>query len=80
MYDQDLNYVDDWQCVAKRNLQALSGFWFDAVTSIPWSFLDLHSSLVHQRRKEWQCMVWCMRVAALDLACSLTSMMLYICC
>ncbi len=45
-YDNDLNYVDDWQWVAKQNLLSPTGFWFDAVTSIPWSFLDLHSSSV----------------------------------
>ncbi len=45
-YDNDLNYVDDWKWVAKQNLLSPTGFWFDAVTSIPWSFLDLHSSSV----------------------------------
>jgi hypothetical protein len=39
-------YEDDFRTVVLANLTSLSGFWFDCVTSIPWSWLDLHIYLV----------------------------------
>ena len=45
-YDQDLNYVDDWKFVLKLNLSSISGFWLDCLTSIPWSWMDMHAYLV----------------------------------
>jgi hypothetical protein len=42
----DMTYNDDILSIARRNLCSLSGFWFDCVTSIPWSYLDLHFYLV----------------------------------
>ena len=33
--------------MAVENLTSLSGFWFDCVTSIPWSWLDFETYTVH---------------------------------
>jgi hypothetical protein len=43
------NYVDDPMEVLHRKLTSLSGFWFDFVTSLPWSYLDLHAYWVPPR-------------------------------
>ena len=40
------NYVDDPMEVLHRKLTSLSGFWFDFVTSLPWSYLDYNALLV----------------------------------
>ncbi len=39
-------YIDDWSHVATAYLTSIFGFWFDSVTSIPWSFIDLHFYVV----------------------------------
>ncbi len=46
MYTEGLEYMDDWETVIIMTLKSLSGFWFDAFTSIPWSYLDLQLYLV----------------------------------
>jgi hypothetical protein len=45
-YSQDLTYQDNLLMSLKRNLSSVRGFWFDCVTSIPWSYMDLHVYLV----------------------------------
>ena len=39
------DYVDSYARIAMKNLTSLSGFWFDCVTSMPWSYMD---SLAYQ--------------------------------
>ena len=52
--DASHTYCDDFQAIAKKYLTSLSGFWFDFLTSLPWSFNDLYSYQV--RRSCWlQC-------------------------
>jgi hypothetical protein len=46
VYTEDMAYVDDWRLVAAKLCLSPTGVWFDVVTSIPWSFIDLHSYLV----------------------------------
>ena len=46
VYKEDMEFIDDWGTIALRNLLSVSGFWFDCVTSIPWSFMDLHYYMV----------------------------------
>ena len=36
-------YVDDPPTVLYRKLTSASDFWFDFVTSLPWSYLDYHA-------------------------------------
>lgn len=43
MHNEDMSYCDDLRKIALYNLFWLSGFWFDCVTSIPFSFIDLNS-------------------------------------
>jgi hypothetical protein len=45
-YEEDMTYCDDFIVLLKRNLSSVAGFWFDSVTSIPWSYMDLHFYLV----------------------------------
>jgi hypothetical protein len=45
-YDTDMNYIDDFAKIVKKNLSSLTGFWFDCVTSIPWSCFDLIQYMV----------------------------------
>ena len=40
-YLANQEYEDDFRVIALGNLTSLSGFWFDCITSIPWSWLDL---------------------------------------
>jgi hypothetical protein len=47
-YAEDLTYKDDFFTVFRKNISAVTGFWFDCVTSIPWSFMDIHFYLVWQ--------------------------------
>ena len=37
-----MSYCDDIKVVAVGNILSPSGFWFDAVTSIPFSYMDLY--------------------------------------
>ena len=38
--DANGTYVDDWQKVARRYTLTPSFFFFDIMTSLPWSYLD----------------------------------------
>ncbi len=40
-FNVDMTYDDDLVSVAKKNVCSASGFWFDCITSIPWSYMDL---------------------------------------
>ena len=42
-FDETGTYVDDINTIAKKYVFAYNGFWFDVITSGPWSFLDLYS-------------------------------------
>ena len=42
-FDETGTYVDEFQAVARNYAFSYSGFWFDALTSVPWSYLDLYS-------------------------------------
>jgi hypothetical protein len=46
MYTEDMMYIDNWRIVAAKLCLSTTGIWFDIMTSIPWSFMDLHSYLV----------------------------------
>jgi hypothetical protein len=41
--DLSEKYCDNIRVISAVYLSSLSGFWFDCVTSIPWSFNDLYS-------------------------------------
>ena len=41
-----MSYVDDFSRIVMRNVLSVSGFWFDLITSIPWSYVDLGFYLV----------------------------------
>jgi hypothetical protein len=45
-YKIDMTYEDNLVVCITRNLSSFSGFWFDCVTSIPWSYMDMHFYLV----------------------------------
>ena len=49
-YNVDMTYDDDMVSVARKNLLSVSGFWFDCVTCIPWSYMDLRVYLVSPHR------------------------------
>ena len=36
-------YCDDFRVISAQYISSFSGFWFDVVTSIPWSFNDLYA-------------------------------------
>jgi hypothetical protein len=36
-------YCDDFRVISAKYLSSFGGFWFDVVTSIPWSFNDLYA-------------------------------------
>ena len=42
VHHEDLSYCDEWKSIALRNLRSVTGFWFDVVTSIPFSYLDIY--------------------------------------
>ena len=46
-FDDELTYQDNFLNVVQHNLSSITRFWFDCITSIPWSFLDLHFHLVN---------------------------------
>ncbi len=50
LYTESLDYIDDLPSVMRMNLTSPWRFWFDCVTSIPWSCMDLHSYLVPAHR------------------------------
>ncbi len=39
----DPDYLDSYSRIALRNLTSLRGFWFDCVTSMPWSYMDYYA-------------------------------------
>jgi hypothetical protein len=41
--DLSETYCDDFKVIAAKYVSSLGGFWFDVVTSIPWSFNDLYA-------------------------------------
>jgi hypothetical protein len=45
-YNEEKKYRDSFVMSVRRNLSSVSGFWFDSVTSIPWSYMDMHFYLV----------------------------------
>jgi hypothetical protein len=45
-FDSTETYCDELGTIVTRYLTKFSGFWFDCVTSIPWSFMDLAISRV----------------------------------
>ena len=45
VYDNG-GYIDSFSVIAWRSVTSVTGFWFDCVTSIPWSCIDLHLYLV----------------------------------
>jgi hypothetical protein len=46
--DKSEVYCDDIRLIALRNLTSLGGFWFDLITSIPWSYFDLDALWVRR--------------------------------
>jgi len=40
-YTSEHEYIDEWRVVAAHVSMSFSSFWFDCVTSIPWSWIDL---------------------------------------
>ena len=40
-FDANEKYVDSLLAVALKNFSSFSGFWFDLLTSIPWSYFDM---------------------------------------
>ncbi len=46
-YDSADKYIDDIRTIVLKSLMALGGFWFDCITSLPWSFMDLYAYQVH---------------------------------
>jgi hypothetical protein len=42
-FDETGTYVDEFHVVASSYILSYSGLWFDALTSVPWSYLDLYS-------------------------------------
>ncbi len=65
-YRVDLTYDDDMASICQQNLISPTGFWFDCVTSIPWSFMDLRVYLVSP--------------ALLRLCCTSVAPLVRICC
>ena len=55
-FDANEKYVDSLLAVALKNFSSLSGFWFDLLTSVPWSYFDMTAyqvitSLIHRARR-----------------------------
>ncbi len=42
-YDESEVYIDSFRKNAFRYLTAISGFWFDCATSLPWSYNDMQA-------------------------------------
>ena len=42
-FDETGTHIDDFGTIARVYVLSYSGFWFDTLTSIPWSFLDFYS-------------------------------------
>ena len=45
--DASDRYCDDLRIIAIKYCTSFTGFWFDFVTSLPWSFNDLYSYQVN---------------------------------
>ena len=52
-YDDKSNYHDDIIKLFFKNILSPKGFWFDCITSIPWSYLDLKYYLVSQHEAQY---------------------------
>jgi hypothetical protein len=39
-FDDSPSLLNDFKLVLIRNCTSISGFWFDCITSIPWSYVD----------------------------------------
>jgi hypothetical protein len=50
-FDETGTYVDEFHVVASSYILSYSGFWFDALTSVPWSYLDLYSYRVSRKNE-----------------------------
>jgi len=50
-FDDSTSFLGDLLLAARRNFTSVGGFWFDLVTSMPWSYLDYNSYLecMHDR-------------------------------
>jgi hypothetical protein len=46
------DYLDDFSRIATRNLSSVSGFWFDCVTSMPWSYMDYNAYQASAERRD----------------------------
>jgi len=44
-FDDSQTLLSDLKLAAKRNFTSLGGFWFDCITSVPWSYLDYQAYL-----------------------------------
>ena len=42
-FDNSETYFDDIKLIMIRNLTSVTGFWFDLLTSMPWSFMDVNA-------------------------------------
>ena len=42
IHNEDMQYCDDIHRVLLLKLKSPSGFWFDCITSIPFSYMDLY--------------------------------------
>jgi hypothetical protein len=42
-FDQTGTYEDSFYVIARNYALSYGGLWFDALTSVPWSYLDFYS-------------------------------------
>jgi hypothetical protein len=40
-FDSTETYCDEIRVIVTNYITSISGFWFDCVTSVPWSYMDL---------------------------------------
>lgn len=45
-YDKNGAYVDEMGLVARKYCKSFTAFWFDIITSLPWTYLDYIALLV----------------------------------
>jgi hypothetical protein len=48
-FEDSPSLLNDFLLVLLRNFTSISGFWFDCITSIPWSFIDFRAYTVRER-------------------------------
>ena len=51
--DLSETYCDDFKVISAKYLSSFSGFWFDTLTSVPWSFNDLYAYQVTFSAMQW---------------------------